>query len=99
MLKHAVPLSRRRMNFLKLSSSTRQLIIFLLLVALLWQSRPVVGPDGLVEARFQFFGEYTGKGIPPTAGRIIDIFSMGWNDEAHESILYFEIQDAQVVEV
>ena len=43
------------MKFFRLSTGIRQLIIFALLIALLWESRPVVGPDGRLFVKFTDF--------------------------------------------
>jgi len=85
------------MKRIRLSPCIRQFIIFLLLIALLWESKPVVGPDGLVQAEFQDYEtQMHSHGSFPQAGWYIDI-EMEPSQETASLPPYESIQDALLV--
>ncbi|HQR05427.1 MAG TPA: hypothetical protein PLN21_01325 [Gemmatales bacterium] len=77
-----------------LSPYTRQLAIFLLLVPFLWQSKPITGPDGLVEARIEFILDYCGD-WRPSKHIVIEVQKPDPLTKLHRTL--FEVEEALLV--
>lgn len=85
------------MKHFRLSPISRQLIIFLLLVALLWNGEPRVGPDGLVQAEFEDYEtNMYSHGAGPKTGWYIDLHLIPRHDNSNELKVSW-LQDALLV--
>ncbi len=91
---HNVPNGLCIMKYLLLSTFTRQLIILILLIALLWQSMPLEGPDGLVNFKFDYYPGAMMHGYYPKTGEYFDIEVCGHLDRT-----LFEINEARAESV
>ncbi|MFT3878962.1 MAG: hypothetical protein QM703_04795 [Gemmatales bacterium] len=80
-------------KYFKLLPLLGQLIIFLSFVALLWQSKPIPGPDGLVEARIEFISNWGGW----SPSKHITIQAEKWHPVTNELITRLRVEDALMV--
>jgi hypothetical protein len=80
------------MKFFRLSTGIRQPIILVLVIAILWQSKSIPGPDGLVEAKIEIL-TFSGGWCAP---KLTTITAQKWEPATRKYAIQFEMEEVLI---